>query len=343
MEAAAPAPLPLTPEDARALRAAAAWPELAARGDVTDEAALLADPAMGYAVAAASRMVGRTGRAIRLGEQVEAEARRRGDARLAAEAVNLVGNALFEEGRVGEADERFRQLLDYASQADDAEMLARATNNLGILADVRGRRDQALAFYGRALAAFRRAGDVRGLAQTHHNLGVAYRELGFGGEADAHHQRAADLAGGAGLDYIVGLAETGRAILRVRGRDGRLGEAMAERAMERFERLGDPVRRGEALRVMAAAARLDGRDTEAAARLDEALLAARTHANALLRADVQRDRGLLLRDLGDTAAAREALLDSAAAFDLLAAADQAAALRMIAADLDGADDEPRSP
>ena len=54
--------------------------------------------------------------------------------------------------------------------------------------------------------------------------------------------------------------------------------------------------------------------------------AARAHSDALLRAEVQRDRGLLLRDRGDTAAAREALADSALQFHGLGAAAEAAAV-----------------
>jgi tetratricopeptide (TPR) repeat protein len=101
--------------------------------------------------------------------------------------------------------------------------------------------------------------------------------------------------------------------------------------------VGDPVGQAEALRVQAGAARAQGRDDEAEASLDQVLAAARQHGNALLLADVQRDRGLLLRDRGRTAEAREALLESAEQYEMIGAAAEAGAVRMLAdaADADG--------
>ena len=84
---------------------------------------------------------------------------------------------------------------------------------------------------------------------------------------------------------------------------------MATRALERFTRLGEPLGRADALRVLAAAARASGRDEAAAPFLDDALEIARAHSDPLLMAEVQRDRGLLLRDQGDADAAREALAE----------------------------------
>jgi tetratricopeptide (TPR) repeat protein len=328
----ADAPAPLTLDEARTMRLAGQWRALAERGAELTDQALDAEPELAYAVAAAFRHTGAGSRALELAERAGAGARARGDARLAAEAVNLAGNCLFEAGRPDEAAGCFEALLEYASQAADEEFSARAANNLGVLANVRGARDRALAWYGRALAAYQRLGSVRGLAETHHNLGISYRHLGFTREADAHYQRAIELAEEAGAERVAALAETGRALLAVRSGDGPLGEALADRAGERFGALGDPVGVAEALRVRAGAARAQGRDDEAARALEQVLAAAREHANTLLHADVQRDRGLLFRDRGDEAAAREALLDAAARYDALGATAEAEAVRMLAQD-----------
>ncbi|HKP76534.1 MAG TPA: hypothetical protein VJT67_13480, partial [Longimicrobiaceae bacterium] len=68
---------------------------------------------------------------------------------------------------------------------------------------------------------------------------------------------------------------------------------------------------------------------EAQARLDEALEIARAHEDALLRAEVQRDRGMLLRDRGEGEAAREAFADAIEHFQQIGAAAEAEALRVI--------------
>lgn len=333
---------PLTLDDARALRAAGEWRALVLRGEALPGEALAAEPEIAYAFAAALRQTGETARALDAGAVAETGARLHGDRRLAAEAVNLLGNALFEAGRLDDAETRFQELLAYATEAGDASFAARASNNLGILCNVRGRRDQALANYQRAVAAYEAAGNVLGLAQTHHNLGITFRDLGLVHDADAHCLRAIQLAARApagatsatDAETVMALAETERAFLRARGGDGELAEAMGARALRRFERIGDPRGRGDALRVLAAAARARGDDGEALRRLDAALEVPGAGGYPLLVAEVQRDRGLLLRDLGRTAEARRALEESAATFAALGAAADGEAVAIIARGLD---------
>jgi hypothetical protein len=72
------------------------------------------------------------------------------------------------------------------------------------------------------------------------------------------------------------------------------------------------------------------RGDEARALLDDALAVASAHSNRLLLAEVQRDRGLLLRELGDPDAGRAALLDSADHFARLGAIAESEATRALA-------------
>jgi len=281
------------------------------------------------------RRVGQTAHALELARQIEPEVRRHGDRRLIADVVNLTGVALWESGRSAEAEVRFGELLESAVEWDNEEATANACNNLGVLANVRGRRDLALTYYQRALAAYQRLGNVGGLSQTHHNLGISYRDLRFDREADAHFGRAVELAEESRQEDVIALAEVERANLRVRWGDGRLAGEMARRALERFRRVSDPTGAAQAIRVLGLAARAEERDDEAAARFDEALEIARTHDDALLRAEVQRDRGALLRDRGDPAAAREALADSMENFAQIGAAAEAEAIRGLLDDLEG--------
>lgn len=342
-----PALPPLTLDEARALRAAGEWRVLARRANELTTDDLAAEPEVAYGFAAALRQTGETARALEIGGMAEAGARRRGDRRLAAEAVNLLGNALFELGRLDEAQARFEELLAYAAECDDQPFAARASNNLGILCNVRGRRDQALVNYQRAVASYQAAGNVLGLAQTHHNLGITFRDLGFADDADTHYLRAIQLAGtalqhagaasGTDTETVIALAETERALLRARAGDGELAEAMGRRALRRFERIGDPRGRADALRVLAAAARAVAEDEEALRRLDAALDVPGAGGYPLLVAEVQRDRGLLLRDLDRPADARRALDESSSAFAAIGAAAEAEAVSLIIRGLAGED------
>ena len=328
-----PAPPLPTVDEARALRAAGEWQALVQRVAPFAREELLREPELAYLYAVACRRVGQTAEALALGGELEPEARRRGDRRLLGDAINLVGVALWESGRAGDAEERFGELLDLASTSGNEESTANACNNLGVLANVRGRRDLALTFYQRALAAYRRVGNAEGLARTHQNLGISYRDLGFDGEADRHFTRVIELGDELGADELVAMAEIERASLRVRRGDAPLGAEMARRAEVRFQRIGSAAGAADARRVIAAAEREQGRLEHSLEILDESLAVAVSHDDLVLRAEVQRDRGLLLRDRGDIAAARDALADAVSSFARIGAEAEAEALRAIIAEL----------
>jgi tetratricopeptide (TPR) repeat protein len=314
----------------RRLWAAREWSALVAFAGALPDGELEREPESGFLLADALRRLGRTEEALTRASDVALRAQRAGDSLLRWRALNVVGMSLFEVGRLDDAEATFTELLAAAMEDGDEASAARAANNLGVIANVRGARAAALTSYQRALAAYQRLGDARGLAQTHHNLAISYRDLGFDGEADAHGQRAIRLARRARSEDVRALAETERASLRVRAGDARLAERMARSALRRFEAIGDPLGAAAALGVRAAAAPPPARDEAALERLERALATARAHSDPLLLAEVQRDRGLLLRDLRHRDEARGALLDAAVHFERLGAEAEALALRAIA-------------
>ena len=320
-------------EEVRALASGRGWAALVARVGELPQEDWIAEPEVGLHLADALWRVGRSQDALQVAEPLASIFRTQGNQHLLLNLTNIIGIALFGLGRNSEAEDRWNELLAVATEAGGDDYVARASNNLGMIANIRGNREAALLYYGRALAAYRRLGQVRGLAQTHHNLGISYRDLGFAGEADRHFQRAIELAQPDGNVDVIALAESERAMLRATAGDGRFAEVLATRALRRFDELGDPLGRGEALRVLAAAARASQQADTAAVRLDKALQIAQAHGDPLLHAEVQRDRGLLLRDTGDPVAARAALLDAATHFAALGANAEAEAVRAIAADL----------
>ena len=319
-----------TLERARALAAAREWSALAALAATLAPDLLAEGAELGYLCADALNRTGQTAAAAAVANGVEAAVRRSGDRRLLLRLENLLGVIAFEAGDTALAEGRFAQLLEDAAGWGDDEFVARASNNLGVLANIRGQRELALTSYERALAAYQRLGHLRGLAQTHYNLGISYRDLTRLEEADTHYRRAIHFAGRSASEDVTALAETERAGLRIRSGDGSLADRWLAGAQQRFEQLGDPVRRAEVLRVRASAARLRGLREAARTHLEEALTVARAHSNLLLRAEVQRDRGTLLRELQEEEEARAALLDAAEHFARLGAEAEAAEARAAA-------------
>ncbi|MEX2584260.1 MAG: tetratricopeptide repeat protein [Gemmatimonadota bacterium] len=326
-------------EHARSLARARKWTELArlAAAEPPDGAERSGEHT--YLFADALRRIGELDRARPLAVEADRLAVRSADARLSLRTLNLLGMIAFESGAMQEAETRFSELLERASDAGDDEFAARASNNLGILANVRGETELALTAYQRALASYHRIGYTRGLAQTYYNLGISYRDLGFDAEADSHYDRAIQFAEESDSEDVLAFAETERANLRARDGDGQLAESIGTRALARLERMGDRSGAANAIRVLAAAARARGAPDLALERLESALATLESHPDPIVRAEIQRDRGSLLSELGDSAAASAALHEAVTAYEQIGASADADATRLMLSVLVGPGEE----
>jgi len=322
-----------TLEHARRLASARRWSDLAQLVDSIDSEEITRSAELAYLLADGLRRTGHVERARPLAVDADRSAFLSGDVRLGLRTLNLLGMIAFEAGQVEEADRHFGALLERATEAGDDEFAARASNNLGILANIRGETELALTSYQRALAAYERIGYTRGLAQTYYNLGISYRDLGFAEEADSHFDRAILHADESHSEDVLALAETERASLRARAGDGHLAESIASRALARLERMADPAGAANAKRVLATAAQARGANALALERLDEALATLGSHPDPLLRAEIQRDRGSLLRHLGDMDGACAAYRTALDAYLRIGATAEADALRLLLSEI----------
>lgn len=315
--------------EVRSLAAERRWEALAQRLAGVPEERFAEEPELAVRYSDSLWRVGNPSRSVAVAEIALPQLLRGSDRILLLDLTNVMGIARFELGQAEEAAVAWGELLDRATEWGHDEFAARASNNLGVVASVHGQRELALTYYERALASYRRLGYVRGIAQTHYNLGISYRELGFFPEAESHYAAATTYAEQCGSEDVVALAESDRGLLRVQAGDPRMGKILARRACDRFARMGDPVRRAESLRVLAAASNAEDSLDEALGYLEAALASARTHGNRLLHAEVQRDRGAVLRRAGDLPAAIEALTDAGEQFAAIGAAAEVEAVRSL--------------
>jgi tetratricopeptide (TPR) repeat protein len=326
---------------ARALAQERRWAELARLVDGVPAEEIGQSPELGYLLADALRRVGQLARSRELAVVAQDGALRLADRRLVLRATNLVGMIDFEAGAMTDAGARFDRLLELACEWDDDEFSARASNNLGVMANVRGDRELALTFYQRALAAYFRLGYARGLAQTYYNIGISYRDLGFSQQAEQNFADAVRYCDVSSSEDVIAMIETERAYLRAIRGDADLAESLAGRALQRAERMEDPIGVANALRVMGVAAEARGEFTVANERFDRVLVALEAHPEPLLRAETQRDRGRVLFALGDTAAAATALTDACDAFTAVGATADLEATRALLSAISG--DPPATP
>lgn len=111
-------------------------------------------------------------------QQALSIARQIDDRPLAAQGLNLCGNACRSEGKLEEAQAYFEQSLDLYRAIGDRRGMAEVLNNLAGLAILRRNNATAQGYLEQSLALYKKVGDQEGLATCFHNLGFLAIRLG---------------------------------------------------------------------------------------------------------------------------------------------------------------------
>jgi tetratricopeptide (TPR) repeat protein len=247
---------------------------------------------------------------------------RSGDRAALRKAINQLGVAEIELGSLDAAERVFGRALDLARADGDDLLVAHATNNMGAIANIRGRRDEALTLYQLAIPAYQRLGNVAGLAQSLHNMAISFRHLGQFERAGEYARRALGYATECASGPLLALAWLERAELSLQSGDAALAEVGARRAADQFARVPDPIREGDALRVIGAARLALGRIGDAETSLERALALARAHGSRLVEGETLRVLAECLVSRGDRGAGRREIATAIGIFKELGADEQ---------------------
>jgi class 3 adenylate cyclase/tetratricopeptide (TPR) repeat protein len=290
------------------------------------------------ALALTRQRQGRCDDAIRLCAQAIAEGEAAGEERAVAHACHLLDWALHDAGRGAEATHSPRALAIY-ERLGDLDRQAAVLNNLGAFAFHAGDWREAVVLYRRAGNASAQAGDVVNAAFGDCNVGEVLVEQGRLTAADEALRRAIQVWEGSGYDSGVAYATAllGRAAVHQgRSDDGR---GHLQIALAKLRRLGHEPE-AQMAEALLAEAFVYGRHAERALQDIEALLP--RLLDARMEPLLGRLRGCALAQLGESAAAADAVTASLVRARTLGVAyDAAAALHVLAAIGDGAD--PRAP
>jgi tetratricopeptide (TPR) repeat protein len=255
-------------------------------------------------------------------ESIEA-ARRANETEWEMKCANLLGILEFQSGKLELAERFFQAALALAESRGSDAVVGMVANNLGNISGLRGEMESAIEHYQTALGVYRRAGDRFREAQALYNLGIARRDLDQWDEAESHFVEAAQISQECKEPGLFASAVAERAGLRVR--TGRLDEAerMARSALLRFDVQSDTSGLAEVYRILGIVARERLDFGNARRHFDKALEYCSLHENALITAEIRLERGLLVRQMGEDATAREELAVAASLFDSMHAVRQA--------------------
>ena len=247
---------------------------------------------------------GRVAEAVRLARQAIAEAEAAGEELALGQACKVLDWALVESGRAAEAGYSARALEIFRRHGAIARE-SQVLNNMGGFAYRAGNWEEAVGLYRDAADAATRAGDVVLAAFSDCNVGELRSDQGRLEEAEPLLRRALQVWRGTADEHGVAFATALLGRLHARAGHDEHAIELLEDALARFRTLGVGLDAALVEALLAEAALFDGRAEEAHERALK--LFAELPRDALLGPLLHHVAGVALAQLGDAAAAMQAL------------------------------------
>jgi tetratricopeptide (TPR) repeat protein len=208
-----------------------------------------------------------------------------------AEVLLNLGNIQFEQGNYEEAETNFQKALIVCEQVESHQLIGDITLSLGVLRHVLGHDDEAITHFTESLANFEVEGDQRRIAQACHNLGIAYAAQGLWDRAGIMYERALDTARQNSEWGMVGMVYLCRGEMQANLSDAAMAMGYAQKALEIFERLKDPLGQADTYKLFGRIAGLKTAWELAEELLNESRRLQQQHGSRLGEAEVEETRG----------------------------------------------------
>ena len=213
-------------------------------------------------------------------------------------ALNVRAVLAWQIGNLDDAEKLYLTAQQCAERASDRRLVAMVAQNRGIIATVRGEFSQALVHYHDSLDAYRALGQILPLCGVLNNIGMVHTDLGQWDDASRAYREAAEAADNAGDAVTRVLIDVNIAELAIARADFTEARMVCAASLLRARNIGDESAEAELLKHLGVVERETGHLAVAEHHFGRADLLARARNNALLQADIARERSELLSRQG---------------------------------------------
>ena len=232
---------------------------------------------------------------------------------------NSLGIFMAQQGNTKESVAHFKKAVSLFEKAKRTDLASTAYMNMGIVATIIGKYDEALASYKRALPEFERAGDVQSLAELHHNLGMLFLARAELDSALGQFDESLNYANQVHYDALIGMASLGKAAAYVQKKDFVLAHLFGNKALSIFRRLSAYLSIADSYKVKGIIQReLKHYDT-AELYFQSSISLNKGYHNPLNLGEAYLEIGLLHKECGDKAKAKEVFQKSLKCFQQVGA------------------------
>ena len=213
-------------------------------------------------------------------------------------ALNVRAVLAWQIGNLDDAEKLYLTAQQCAERASDRRLVAMVAQNRGIIATVRGEFSQALVHYHDSLDAYRALGQILPLCGVLNNIGMVHTDLGQWDDASRAYREAAEAADNAGDAVTRVLIDVNIAELAIARADFTEARMVCAASLLRARNIGDESAEAELLKHLGVVERETGHLAVAEHHFGRADLLARARNNALLQAEIARERSELLSRQG---------------------------------------------
>lgn len=227
------------------------------------------------------------------------------DSRGRAECENMLGTIYGEWGNLKLAREHLEKSLSLLEKNKDISLIGKIEINLGIISNIVGDLESAISYYRRALVNFEKLEDLNRIAEIRHNMGMMFTKRKEFRTAITEFERSIATSLKAGYLPSLGISYLSKAYIYSKLKNHALADAFADKALEICHKTNDKLSIADIYKIKGIVQRNKGKVAKAKDYLMTSLRINKELKNELNEAETAYELGLLHKDLKNSKDSRK--------------------------------------